>query len=195
MNAEQHNGATPIDPNEAEGLIPSLSTQAELNEFEASNMDFAKIWANKSTKIKRNLLDQQTLKLLHNRMFGKTWRWAGSYRRTQKSIGCDAWNIAAELKSLLDDVDVWLKSKAYTPNEIAARFHHRLVLIHPFPNGNGRFARLATDLLCQQQGWKVSAWGHSNLIAGAARTEYISSLRAADSSNYESLISFMFPEN
>lgn len=186
-------GATPLDPDESEGLIPALGTQSELNEFEALNIVEAVIWARRSTKVKRALLEMDTLRLLHVRMFGKTWRWAGTYRRTQKSIGCEAWRISAELKMLLDDVRVWLEFETYSREEIAARFHHRLVWVHPFPNGNGRFARLVTDLLCAQRGWPVPTWGFSNLVnVGQARSNYLEALRAADRHHFDPLIEFMF---
>ena len=195
MKIETDDSATQIDPNESEGLIPSLRTQAELNEFEALNILDGTLWAQSSKLIRKSLLKQETLKLLHKRMFGNTWSWAGSYRKTQKSIGCDAWQIAMHLKQLEDDFASWLKFNSFPPSEIAARFHHRLAQIHPFPNGNGRFARLATDLLCEQQGWEISSWGFENSDTSEARTEYISSLRMADSSEYANLIRFMFPES
>ncbi len=194
MKIEPDNAATQIDPNESEGPIPSLRTQAELNEFEALNILDGTLWAQSSKLIIKSLLKQETLKLLHKRMFGNTWSWAGTYRKTQKSIGCDAWQIAMKMEQLEDDFASWLKFNSYPPYEIAARFHHRLVQIHPFPNGNGRFARLATDLLCKQQGWQISSWGFENSETNEARAEYISSLKMADSSEYASLIRFMFPE-
>lgn len=189
---EYPEGATPIDPEEADGLIPSLSTQRELNEFEALNITEAVHWADKSTKIKRNLLEADTLRLLHKNMFGMTWKWAGSYRSTQKNIGCEAWRISSEMKMLLDDVEFWLNNGTYQSDEIAARFHHRLVFIHAYANGNGRHARLATDLLCKQMGVPLPTWGSSDLVsAGSVRSAYLESLRAADRGDFEPLIQFL----
>jgi Fic-DOC domain mobile mystery protein B len=193
LDFEHPDGATPIDANEAEGLIPSLSTQKELNEFEALNILEGAAWARRSTLIKRSLLDQGNLRLLHKRMFGSTWRWAGKYRLTQKSLGCEAWRISIELKSFIDDLRYWLEYKTYSHEEIAARCHHRLVWIHPFPNGNGRFARLATELLCEQNGWPSPSWGASDLTsASEARQRYISALQAADRHDHLPLVDFMF---
>lgn len=192
MEVDLPAGATPLDPDEAEGLIPSLSTQGELNEFEALNILEGTAWANKSMRIKASLLDEGTFRELHRRMFGDTWKWAGRYRTTQKSIGCEAWQISMMMKNLGEDVKVWIKAKIYPPAEIAARFHHRLVWIHPFPNGNGRFARLATDLLCEQQGWRRSKWGSADLcLPSETRRSYIEALRAADSNNFGPIIEFM----
>lgn len=125
-------------------------------------------------------------------MFGATWKWAGTYRKTQKSIGVESFRISTEIRNLLEDVKCWLENQTYPPIEIAARFHHRLVQIHPFANGNGRHARLATDLLCQFHGWRVSPWGDGDLVqAGNLRQRYIEALRSADEYDYAPLIAFM----
>ncbi|MCE9559145.1 MAG: mobile mystery protein B [Armatimonadetes bacterium] len=189
---EYPEGATPLDPEEALDLIPGLATQSELNEFEAINILEGSNWARRSTKIKRALLEQETLRLLHKNMFGQTWRWAGSYRKTQKNIGCEAYQISSSIKILKDDVQAWIKWETYAPEEIAARFHHRLVWIHPFANGNGRFARLATDLLCEQQHWPAPTWGATDLVKQSqTRTKYIKALQLADRNDFASLMAFM----
>ena len=188
-------GATPLDPDEIEGLIPSLSTQSELNEFEALNILEGEMWARRSTKVRRSLLDQRTLRLIHQKMFGSTWRWAGKYRLTQKSIGCEAWRISGELKILIDDVESWIQHSSYPQEEIGARFHHRLVWIHPFPNGNGRYARLVAELLCEQNGWPRPSWGAPIWArAGELRQNYIKALQEADQHSYIRLTNYMFPQ-
>jgi Fic-DOC domain mobile mystery protein B len=182
-------GSTPIDADEAQALIPSLSTQAELNQFEALNIVEGVIWAERSRKIKHALLEQETLKLLHRQMFGKTWKWAGSFRLTQKNIGCESWRIPTELQILTEDVRCWIEFSTYPPDEILGRFHHRLVSIHAFPNGNGRHARLATDILCSQMGVPALTWGSAE--APQNRQAYLGALRAADEHDYASLIQFL----
>jgi len=173
-------------------LIPSLATQGELNTFEAIGIAEATLWAMGNKRFMRTLLTDEGLRNLHKRMFRSTWRWAGTYRRTQKSIGVEAFRISSEVRNLLADVEAWLQFDSYPPFEIAARFHHRLVEIHLFANGNGRHARLATDLLCQRQGWPISEWGASNLVAaGDARSRYIQALRHADGRDFAPLIAFM----
>jgi Fic-DOC domain mobile mystery protein B len=184
-------GATVIDPNEAVGLIPALSTQAELNEFEALNIAEAMDWAERSRQIRNGLLDRETLRLLHKRMFDKTWKWAGKYRQTQKSIGVEAWRISTEIENLLNDVKCWRDYATYEPDEICVRFHHRLVSIHPFPNGNGRHARLAADLLVKTLGREPFSWGSGNLVASTdIRRQYIAALRCADQHDISPLIQF-----
>ena len=185
-------GATPIDPNEVEGLIPSVATQEELDEFEESNIALASAWAFSSRKLARDLLTIEGLKLLHQRMFEDTWRWAGKFRTTQKSIGIEAFRITTELANLCADVQTWRTHSTYSPDEIAVRFHHRLVSIHPFPNGNGRHARLAADLLIRQLGGKRFSWGSSSGLTAAddSRAAYIAALQAADHRDLAPLIAF-----
>jgi Fic-DOC domain mobile mystery protein B len=182
-------GSTPIDPSEAEGLIPHLVTQAELNEFEAQNIAIGVGWAESSRIIRRSFPSLETFRLLHKRMFDLTWTWAGSYRLTQKSVGIEAWRIQIETKNLLDDMHYWWLNKTYQPDEIAVRFHHRLTWIHAFPNGNGRHARVATDLLCRNHEIPLFTWGASS--GPGVRTRYIEALRAADGADLAPLIAFV----
>ncbi len=185
-------GATPIDPDEAQGLIPALATQEELNEFELINIDEAVTWAKRNRKIKVDPISPEMLRQLHKKMFGKTWKWAGSYRQTQKSIGIEAYKVSSELHNLAEDTKSWLEFGSFHPSEAAARFHHRLVFIHAFENGNGRHARLATDLLCEWQRWPNSTWGMGDLVSEAeVRTRYLEALRQADRQDYAALIAFI----
>jgi Fic-DOC domain mobile mystery protein B len=95
------------------------------------------------------------------------------------------------LHQVLDDVRYWIEHNSYPPDEIAVRFHHRLVSVHPFPNGNGRWSRLAADVLIIQLKGKRFTWGDADLrSAGEARTAYIAALRAADGHDLGPLVSF-----
>ena len=96
-------------------------------------------------------------------MFGDVWQWAGQYRVTERNIGIESWRITQEVPSLLGDVRCWIENKTYSPDEIAVRLHHRLVAAHPFPNGNGRHARLMADLLIGLLGEKPFSWGSGSL--------------------------------
>jgi len=183
--------ASTLLTNEERGdLIPSyIALRRELNEAEQTNILEAEEWA--FTR-KRNVLDEKFLKSLHKRMFGRVWRWAGQFRQTERNIGTDAYRIQIDLRQLLDDCRYWIKNNTYPPDEIAARFHHRLVLIHPFPNGNGRHARLATDLLLTRLGHPRFSWGQVNLVnPGKTRQIYIAALRAADNYDIQPLLNFV----
>jgi Fic-DOC domain mobile mystery protein B len=187
---EQDDASTPLTHEEREGLIPSYITlRSELNEAEQANILEAEEWA---FARKRVVLDEPFLTNLHKRMFGRVWRWAGEFRHADRNIGIDPYRIQVELRQLLDDCRYWIEHSTYEPDEVAARFHHRLVFIHPFPNGNGRNARLATDLLLVKLGRPRFSWGQVNLIdPGETRQRYVSALRAADNYDIRPLLEFV----
>ena len=183
-------GGTDLTEEETEGLIPSYITlRSELNEAEQANILEAEEWA---FARKRDLLEEKFLNNLHKRMYGNVWRWAGQYRTTGKNIGIDAYRIPTELRQLLDDCRYWIENRTHKPDEIAARFHHRLVLIHCYPNGNGRHARLAADLLLILMGQDRFSWGGKNLVdIGETREGYIAALQAADKHDIGPLLQFV----
>jgi len=186
----QNDAATPLSEEEKDELIPSYITlRGELNEAEQANILEAQDWA---FSRKRNVLDERFLDNLHNRMFGNVWRWAGAYRRTGKNVGVDAYRIPTELRQLIDDCNYWIEHETYNADEIAARLHHRLVWIHLYPNGNGRHARLASDLLLKSLGQPSFSWGQENLVdAGETRQQYVDALRAADKHDFTLLMEFI----
>lgn len=191
LSIEYPPGASPLDPDEVEGLIPEhIATHAELNEWEQQNIVEGEAWA--FARRHKNLLTPQFIDDLHKRMFGRTWRWAGRHRKTEKNIGIDPVLIAVELKKLCDDATAQLEHQSYPLEEIAARFHHRLVSIHPYPNGNGRHARTMTDLLLVHRGAPRFTWGSGDLLhEGEARTRYVEALQAADRRDYAPLLKFV----
>lgn len=184
-------GATPLDPDEAEGLIPShIGTREELNEWEQANIAGAVVWLEE--KRPEPVLTMPFLAELHRRMFDKTWAWAGVFRTTGKNIGVPVERIRADLDNLLKDTAVWIEHQTWSTDELAARFHHRLVSIHAFPNGNGRHARLMTQALQDQLGVARFSWGRGSLLKeGETRRAYITALQAADGGNYGPLMAFV----
>jgi Fic-DOC domain mobile mystery protein B len=188
-------GTTPLDPDEKAALIPRhIATQGQLNEWEHQNIVEGWQWAMRARS--PDVLSIDFMRTLHARMLGATWQWAGALRTTEKNIGVAPEQITTDLRMLCDDVRYQIEHRtaprAYPMREIAARFHHRLVYIHPFPNGNGRFARLLTDLLLMQQGEEPFKWGDGDLIgSGDVRTQYIDALRRADAGDYAPLLRFL----
>ena len=185
-------GATLIDPDEAvDLLLTHITTRSELDRWEQDNIVEALIWLDKTTPT--DILNEQFVKELHQRMFANVWKWAGHFRRSDKNVGKPWYQISTNLKNLCDDVRLWIELQEYPPDEMAIRFHHRLVLIHPFPNGNGRHARLMTDLLLENiLNCSRFTWGSEDLSrAGNARQRYIAALHAADKHNYELLRRFV----
>lgn len=184
-------GATPLDPDERQGLIPNyITTQAELNKHEKENILEATEWA--LGKIHKDYLNASFCINLHKRMFSNVWKWAGVQRNTEKSIGVPKAQIHTKLQSLFEDAKYWIENGTYGFDEIAARFHHRLVLIHLFPNGNGRHARLMTEIIQMANGEDLFTWGSADLTsANKARENYLSALRDADKGKYETLLKFV----
>ena len=179
-------GATPIDADEAEGLLPShLTTQTDLNEWEQANITTAAAWI-RTTRL--DPFDFLAVKKLHKRMFDRTWSWAGHLRTTEKTIGVAPEEISVRLQDLLDDGRYWLQNGTFPAKECALRLHHRLVFVHLFPNGNGRHARLWANWILLGAGKPVVDWGCSLANAGSLRSEYIASLKAADGGDYSPLL-------
>jgi Fic-DOC domain mobile mystery protein B len=192
MNFDYPQGATPLDPDEAAELIPShINTHKHLNEWELVNIVEGERWA--FGRKHRDLLDGAFVRRLHRRMFGQTWRWAGTFRLTEKNIGIDPARIQPALHDLCQDVQAQIEYRSYVLDEIAARFSHRLVSIHPFANGNGRLSRTMADLLLVHHGASRFSWGSgANLVEeGAVRQAYLAALRAADAKDYGPLLGFV----
>ncbi|MHC4411742.1 MAG: mobile mystery protein B [Planctomycetota bacterium] len=189
---EYPEGATPIDANEIEGLLLThITTRAELDRWEQDNINEALAWVEERKPT--DILNESFMKLLHNKMFCNVWKWAGKFRQSEKNIGVPWYKISVELKKLCEDVEYWIENKTFSDNETAARFHHRLVSIHLFPNGNGRHARLVVDILLENILNKPSfTWGNANLVKSSDdRKRYIESLIAADRGKYKKLLEFV----
>jgi Fic-DOC domain mobile mystery protein B len=180
---------TPLDAEERQQLIPSYITlRRELNEAEQINIAHAEKWL---TSRRGDALNEAFLRELHRRMFGQVWRWAGKYRETPRNIGVDANRIRMDIAQAIDDARFWVENATYAPDEIAVRYSHRLVAIHPFPNGNGRLSRMVGDLLAIYLGQPRFSWGSQSLIdANVTRAKYVAALRAADAHDLAPLISF-----
>jgi Fic-DOC domain mobile mystery protein B len=181
--------ATPLTPEERAELIPAhIAYRTELNAAEQENIARGQDWA---LARKRDLLSEKFIKDLHARMLGDVWRWAGKYRTTERNLGIHYYEISIAVRELLEDAKTWVQHNTYSADEIAVRFHHRLVMIHPFPNGNGRHSRLIADLLVMSLGGERFSWGRANLQqASDMRRQYIEALRAADKHDYAALLKF-----
>ena len=185
-------GATPLDPDEMEGLkFTHITTRGELDELEQANIIQGLRWL--SRRRGGDVLTDDFQRTLHKRLFGEVWSWAGTYRLREKNIGIDPVQIAVQLRNLLDDAAYWAENATFSPLEAASRFHHRLVQIHPFPNGNGRHARISTDVYLEKRfGHPPVEWanGFDLQADNLRRTAYISALRAADAMDMEPLLRF-----
>jgi Fic-DOC domain mobile mystery protein B len=186
-------GQTGLEEEELEALlIKTISTRGELDEFEQQNIETAVEWSLKQKLTYDKILIPEFIMDLHRRMYDRVWGWAGSFRDSNKNIGVDKFLIPQKLKLLLDDCDYWIKNEIFPEDEIAIRFKHRLVQIHPFPNGNGRHSRLCADILVSHAfNRPVFTWGRFDLtIPGEKRQLYLDALHTADSGDLEPLIHF-----
>jgi Fic-DOC domain mobile mystery protein B len=193
MNSFQYpSGATPLDPDDMYGLkIKHITTRQELDRWEQDNINDALQWL--VERRKADILTEVFIKTLHQKMFGKVWKWAGTFRKSGKNIGVDWPQIAVSIHALLHDVRYWIDNKTYRDDEIAVRLHHRLVFIHPFTNGNGRHARLMADVLLDEVFYKEPfSWNIPGVDdPDEVRKKYLLALRAADKNNYSALLAFV----
>lgn len=187
---ETDDNSTPLTEDEKQQLkIKWITTRAELNELETKGIAEAEIWLMTN---KKDILNETFIKKLHKKMFGSIWKWAGTFRTTERNIGVAPYNIQPQMRMLIDDIKFWISHKTYSEKEIAIRFHHRLVQIHPFPNGNGRISRIMADLLMHNFNLENLNWGSGDLTEiSELRSKYIKALQEADKGNYEPLIEFV----
>lgn len=193
ITLEYPEGATPLDPNEIGGLkYKHLRTQGELDELEQANIASGLRWL---ARMRRgDILTADFAVELHRRLFGDVWDWAGSFRTTGKNIGVDPVQIGVQLRGLMDDAQYWAAHDTYPAIEAAVRLHHKLVFIHPFPNGNGRHARIMADVVLE----KVYSADPIDWAAGSdlqktndRRAAYITALKAADAHDMGPLLAFV----
>jgi Fic-DOC domain mobile mystery protein B len=193
LGLDYADGQTPLDDDEKEGLlITTITTHGELDEFEQLGVEKAIEWTRKRRIALTEILTEEFVKELHKRMFQSIWKWAGYFRTSNKNLGVDKSEIRTELRKLLGDCTYWIDHRVFVEDEIAVRFSHRIVSIHPFANGNGKHSRLIADILVSHGLRRPPfTWGSVNLTAkGAAHLTYLRALRHADENNYEELIKF-----
>ncbi len=193
LNFSYSDGQTLLDEDERDGLkITTISTRKDLDEFEQQNIEDAIQWSLSRIFIPENLLSEDFIKILHQKMYQEVWTWAGEFRNTNKNIGVDKWQIPTSLRSLMDDAKYWHRSNIYSPEEFTIRLKHRLVSIHCFPNGNGRHSRLYADIIIQHIfKLPIFTWGANiNNIDADIRSIYLNALKSADAGDVNPLIQF-----
>jgi len=194
LELHEPSGATPLTPDELLGLkAKHITNRGELNELEGANIIEGLTWLERRPK-SFDVLTDDAPREVHKHLFGKIWGWAGAYRLSEKNIGVPAWQISTEMRTCLDDARYWRENNTYDPLEATARLHHKLVWVHPFANGNGRWARIMADtyLVSLDQDIFLNWSDSGTLIAESDhRARYIAALRAADGHDFERLIEFV----
>jgi len=188
---EQVDGATPLNQEEILGLIPEAHTHHELNLLERGNIARGLKWALKSRYLRKEFLSVSAMSKLHEKMFGDVWEWAGQFRKTEKNIGIAPHQIQSQLLHCCENTEYQMDDKSVDLDEIAVRLHYEITRIHPFPNGNGRYARLSADLLLEFQGRKPFSWRGKDLAKDlSVRKAYITALKKADSGDIMPLLKY-----
>lgn len=184
--------ATPLS--DYSGLILSwVYNLADLNRVEAENIMIAqRKYLKNLKKASETWHGPEQLKIIHKNMFEDVWTWAGHYRTSVTSIGVSPGLIPVRMAELCFEVNAWfLYPVQLTFIEMAARIHHKLVFIHPFENGNGRFSRLVADQFLLQWGCAHPIWPSYLSQDGSIRKDYVQMLKSADRGDYSPLERFM----
>jgi Fic-DOC domain mobile mystery protein B len=189
-------GATP--GGDTSGLIlEHLSTPATRNAAEAEAISRAydkHVFRARRKKQKTVWLTDAYIRQVHADMFGTIWEWGGQYRQTRLNIGVEPHLIREQIKLLTEDFYSWNETESTMPVvEIAARLQHRLTHIHPFTNGNGRHARLMTDIFLYSRKSSIPQWPQVHLMTQGSqvRERYIQAMKHADDGDLTDLIQFI----
>lgn len=191
-------GQTPLTVEQQAGLLLPITTRESLNAAEAEAILAARSWAMVRARPvpSGRILDERWLRQLHRRMLGPVWQWAGTYRRVDVSIGSVPWpHVPTAMREAIDDCAFWVAQRAVNEmplDEVAVRVHHRLVCVHPFPNGNGRWSRLVADLIVRAERGAPLTWGAGADLRATSgtRAAYMAALRAADHGDVRDLVAF-----
>ena len=163
IDLDEQDGQTPLDPDEKAGLIPEhLATKGDLNDWEQENILRAVRWLKRTRS--PDVLSEGFCRTLHAKMFDLTWSWAGTFRKSDKNIGCDWAQVGVKLAQLFGNTRWWVDNVTFPPDEIATRFHRDLVWIHPFPNGNGRHSRMMADALLRSLSLSTDLDGQTAVV-------------------------------
>lgn len=190
---DQPPGATPLD--DISGLLQSqIITQEQLNAAEQLNVQQAGDWLDRTSGV-RSIFTVSWLKELHQQMYKDVWSWAGEFRKTTTNVGVPPHTVPMRLGEAAANFNDWFHANRDGMDVLrfAANYHHHLVFIHPFPDGNGRWARLAVDTVFTRLMDKTPPiWSRGALHdAGDERVRYIDALKEADSGNIQLLVDYL----
>jgi Fic-DOC domain mobile mystery protein B len=191
LKLEPKEGDTLLSPEELDQIIPKyITNRRQLDEVEQDNIEDAIVWVFKQRTIKpEKVFTREFQDNFHKKMLGKVWKWAGQKRTRETNIGAPPFQIEVKRKMLNDDALFWVQNNTWPPVELAIRFHHRLVQIHCYPNGNGRHSRIMADIILTKL-YKLPAinWLGGDLVnESETRKSYIEAMKVADKGDYSPL--------
>jgi Fic-DOC domain mobile mystery protein B len=195
-NLIDRDGSTPLDHDQIKGIrFAHLTTMGELDELEDENIQRGLEWLNHQKT--KDYLSIEFLCKLHEKLFGEVWKWAGKFRTVEVNISkYRHHDVRPQLHNFFEDIKLWISGGKMSWDEISAEMHHRLVTIHPFPNGNGRTTRIFTEYVQKRNQQQVTSWGSTRKIdQKKRRDDYIKALRLADIGDFRALIDFMKEKN
>ncbi|MCI0357174.1 MAG: mobile mystery protein B [Planctomycetaceae bacterium] len=181
-------GETPID--DVSGLkIRGITTRSELSEFEARNIAKVALKYLAARPSRRTAkFDFDWCLKLHREMFGEVWDWAGKLRTHELSIGVKFYLIQDQLAGLLEDLESWT-GFGMDLVEQSTQLHHRAVQIHPFQNGNGRWARMLGNIWLKRNAAPIIVWPEQTIEnVSEIRNRYIAAIKSADQLDYDELV-------
>ena len=191
-NLIDRDGSTPLDHDQIIGIrFSHLTTMGELDELEDVNIQNGLEWLNRQKT--DDYLSIDFICKLHEKLFSDVWKWAGKFRTAEVNISkYRPYDVGPQLKNFFEDAKLWITSGQMSWDEISAEMHHRLVTIHPFPNGNGRTTRIYTEYVQKRNNQEVTSWNAALAHHPKERREsYIKALRVADKGDFTLLIEFM----
>ena len=191
-NLIDRDGSTPLDHDQIIGIrFSHLTTMGELDELEDVNIQNGLEWLNRQKT--DDYLSIDFICKLHEKLFSDVWKWAGKFRTAEVNISkYRPYDVGPQLKNFFEDAKVWIASGQMSWDEISAEMHHRLVTIHPFPNGNGRTTRIYTEYVQKRNNQEVTSWNAALAHhPKESRESYIKALRVADKGDFTLLIEFM----
>jgi Fic-DOC domain mobile mystery protein B len=191
---KQPEGASPLD-DISELLRNEITTRRQLDEAESLNILEALEWTERGRL--EDVFTVAFYQKLHTRMFDEVWGWAGRLRSVtgvRPNIGVPPEKVPSELgRVAMEFSREWNDHYDDSILPFVARYHHSLVAVHPFNNGNGRWSRLACDVVVKKLARRPPIiWATDTLnVDSKERAQYIAALKRADSLDYEPLIDYL----
>lgn len=180
-------GETPL-PDRSGLKDKSIGTRAQLNAAEQASIDKVAIKYLAAKPSRRTAKFNFAWSLqLHEEMFGDVWSWAGHIRTDVLNIGAPPHMIGERLAQLFLDLAYW---DTAWPDRIdqATHLHFKAVQIHPFLNGNGRWARMLANIWLRSKDHALTIWPEDVGILSPIRTTYLAAIRAGESGNLNDLV-------
>jgi fido (protein-threonine AMPylation protein) len=173
-------GETPIDPSGLRSPYKKwVKTRRQLAQPEAENIRKATLkYLTGKLTCRKAPFDVAWMLRLHHEMLGDVWQWAGQTRRTGCQFGVDWQQIEMQLYGTVEDLEIWQESMDLL--EQSTNLHFRGVWIHPFQDGNGRWARLLANIWLRLNGEPIVEWpAEVSGIESRIRQEYLDCIRHA----------------